>query len=151
MSRKLKFIGLIIDNRPTIAVLFEVPAFHCSKIINFLVDTGSAFSAITEKEANLLELDRAFLPEAKQEAIGFGGTFKNKIINHPVILTFKSQKDEHKITYSSGFQIICIPPDVTHEEREKILRYTPSVLGMDILRQFQVYVDKRKVELTLVS
>lgn len=152
MSRKLyKFFGSIIDNCPAIEVLFEVPAFRCSRIIIFRIDTGSDSSAITEKEANLLGLDCNVLPESKREAIGFGGTFKNKIINYPVFLTLKYLKDEYKITYSSGFQIICIPPKVTSEEREKILRYTPSVLGMDILRAFQLYVDKKKVELTRAS
>jgi hypothetical protein len=132
-----------------ILVLFEVPAFHCSKMVNFLVDTGATYSAITEKEATLLGIEVAILPEAKKGAIGFGGTFRNKIINHPVILRFKSPKEEHKITYGSGFQIICVPPKVTEAERERWHRYVPSVLGMDILGKFQVYVDRRKVELTL--
>jgi hypothetical protein len=129
--------------------LFEVPAFHCSKVVHFLVDTGASYSAITEKEATLLGLDCTLLPEAKKGAIGFGGTFRNKIINRPVFLIFKSPKDEYRLTYGSGFQIVCIPSSATPEEREKLLRYTPCVLGMDILRKFQVYVDKKKVELTL--
>lgn len=83
-------------------------------------------------------MDLDLLPEAKKGAIGFGGTFKNKMINCPVILTFRYSTDEHKITYGSGFQIICIPPDAQKEEREKMLRYTPSVLGMDILSKFKV-------------
>lgn len=130
--------------------MFEVPAFHCGRFINFIVDTGSTYSAITEKEANLLGLDCTFLPEAKKGAIGFGGVFTNKIINRPVILTFKSLKEEHKITYASGFQIICIPPNAAPSYREQMLRYNPCVLGMEILGKFQVYIDKRKVELTLV-
>jgi hypothetical protein len=129
--------------------LFEVPAFHCSRIINFLVDTGSTYSAITEKEATLLGIEIAILPEAKKGAIGFGGSFRNKIINHPVKLRLKSSTDEHTITYGSGFQIICIPSSATGAEREKWLRYCPSVLGMEILGKFKVYVDRKKVELTL--
>ncbi len=65
-------------------------------------------------------------------------------------MTFKSPKEEHKITYGGGFQIIGIPSDATEVEREKMLRYCPSVLGMEVLAKFQVYVDKKKVELTLV-
>jgi hypothetical protein len=128
-----------------------VPFFHCSRVINFLIDTGSSYSAITEKEADLLGLEIALLPDAKKGAIGFGGRFRNKIINHPVNLTFKSSKEEYKMTYGSGFQIVIIPSHITGEDREKMLRYCPSVLGMEILGKFQLYVDKRKVELTLVK
>jgi len=96
-------------------------------------------------------LDCSILPESKQESIGFGGTFRNKIINRLVFLTFKSGKEEHRIRYSSGFRVTCIPLDVSREEREKLLRYTPSVLGMDILRNFETRISKRKVELILVS
>jgi hypothetical protein len=46
--------------------------------------------------------------------------------------------------------VVCVPPDATVEQREKILRHTPSVLGMDILlAKFKIYVDEQKVELTL--
>jgi hypothetical protein len=131
--------------------LFEVPFFHCSRIINFLIDTGSTYSGITEKEANLLGIEIALLPDAKKGAIGFGGTFRNKMINHPVYLTFKSPKEEYKMTYGSGFQIVIIPPQITGIDREKMMRYCPSVLGMEILGKFRLYLDKRKVELTPVK
>ena len=118
-------------------------------MIDFLVDTGAIFSAITEKEATLMGIDCSLLLESKGKAIGFGGLFKTKIINRLVTLTFKSNNKEHKIKYSSGFRVICVPPNVTSEEREKLLRYTPSVLGMDILTKFKIHINKNKVELTL--
>jgi hypothetical protein len=127
----------------------EVPALRKSKIINFLVDTGSVYSAITEKEAMLMGIECAVLPDEKGEAIGFGGLFKNRIINRPVHLTFKSNKDEHKINYSSGLRVVCVPEKLDHEEREKMIRYTPCVLGMDVLRNFHTHVSKDKVELEL--
>ncbi len=90
------------------------------------------------------------LPEYFKGSIGFGGTFKNKMINHPVQLTFGSNDTSHRITYGSGFQVVCIPPDASPETREKMIKYTPCVLGMDILSKFKMYLDKKKVELTLV-
>jgi hypothetical protein len=119
-------------------------------MIDFLVDTGSIFSALSEKEATLMGIDCSELPEAKGEAIGFGGLFKARMINRLVTLTFSSGKQEYRINYNSGFKVICIPTDVTREIREKLLRHTPSVLGMDILLQkFNAYVDEQKVELEL--
>jgi hypothetical protein len=119
-------------------------------MIDFLVDTGSIFSALSEKEATIMGIDCSDLPEAKGEAIGFGGLFKTKMINRLATLTFRSSnQQEYKINYNSGFRVICVPPNATREEREKILRSTPSVLGMDILlAKFKIYVDEQKVELT---
>jgi hypothetical protein len=117
-------------------------------MIDFLIDTGTTYSAITEKEATIMGLSCSSLPFAKKEAVGFGGLFKNRIINRPVTLTFRSNQDEHKITCPS-FYVICTPPNIESEEREKMIRYTPSVLGMDILRNFKTYVEKDQVELIL--
>ena len=119
-------------------------------MVNFVVDSGSLFSAITEKEATLMGIDCSFLPKSKIGAIGFGGTFTPKIINRLVLLTFKSGKNEHKIRFSSGFMVICIPPNVTGHDREEMLRFTPNVLGMDILTKFRTCINKKKVELTLI-
>lgn len=145
-----KFTGINIGKRPTISVLFEVGAYKISRIVNFLVDTGSLFSGITEKEATLMGLECSLLPESKREAVGFGGIFRTKMINRLVTLTFQSSEGEHKIKHSSGFRVICIPSNVTRETREKLIRYTPSVLGMDILSKFDVFVGKKKVELTVI-
>lgn len=49
-------------------------------MIDFLVDTGSIFSALSEKEATLMGIDCSELPEAKGEAIGFGGLFKTRVL-----------------------------------------------------------------------
>lgn len=130
-------------------VLFEVPALNCSRSISFLVDTGSVYSAITEKEANLAGIDCPSLPDYRIDCIGFGGTFRNKVINHPVYLRFGSATNLRTITYSSGFQIVCLPSSATPSERETMARYTPCVLGMDILGKFKMYLDKKKIELTI--
>lgn len=117
-------------------------------MVDFLVDTGTTYSAITEKEATIMGIDSSALPYYKYKAIGFGGYFKIRMINRQVVLTFKSNTDEHKIKCSS-FRVITIPPNVTGEAREKLIRHTPNVLGMDLLRRFTTCVDKNKVELVL--
>jgi hypothetical protein len=142
---------LVIDRRPTFQVLVEVPYFHKERVISFLVDSGSVFSAITEKETSLMGIECALLPEAKGEAIGFGGFFKNKMINKPVSLTFDSGNGKHKINYSSGLKVICVPLGIEEKDRERYLRLTPSVLGMDILCKFETRISRNKVELELVE
>jgi hypothetical protein len=117
-------------------------------MVSFLVDSGSKFSAITEKEATIMRIDISSLPYTKEESVGFGGFFKNRNINREVILTFKSNQDEYRIKFGS-FRVNCIPPDLTREERERLIQVTPNVLGMDILRLFKTYLDINHVELVL--
>jgi hypothetical protein len=88
------------------------------------------------------------LPDCGKESIGFGGTFRNKMINCPVKLTFGNEQ-KYTVPYDSGFRVVVIPNEIDRQQREKLIRYTPSVLGMDVLQKFKVYIDKKKVELTI--
>jgi hypothetical protein len=132
-------------------ILVEVPYFHKERVVSFLVDSGSVFSAITEKEVSLMGIDCDLLPEAKGEAIGFGGFFKNRMINRPVFLTFDSGKDKHRMNYSSGLKVVCIPPGIDEKDRERYTRFTPCVLGMDILCKFETRISRNKLELELIK
>lgn len=89
-------------------------------MVDFLVDTGTTYSAITEKEATIMKIDCSSLPHFRRETVGFGGLFRNRMINRQVILTFKSNEDEHKIKCGS-FIVTCVPPNITSEEREKMI------------------------------
>jgi hypothetical protein len=142
-----RFVGSTVAFRPMIPVLFVCRGLNVSGIVTFLVDTGAVFSALSEKDAALLRIDSSLLPEAKGKAIGFGGTFKTRMINSPVDLVFESGSGKFKVDYDSGFRVHCIPPSASQDDRELMLRHTPSVLGMDVLVKFEVRVDKRKVEL----
>jgi hypothetical protein len=134
-----------------IPVLFDCRSLKISEIVNFLVDTGSLSSALSEKQATLMKIDCSILPESKGNAIGFGGTFKTKMINSPVNLIFESGDDKFKINYNSGFRVNIIPKDAKEKDKELMLRHTPSVLGMDVLSKFEVRIDKKKVELVAES
>ena len=105
---------------------------------------------MTEKDALLVGLECALFAEDTILSIGFGGTFKNRRINCPVKLTFGANTQQpYTLHYDSGFRLMITPPTLSPTEREKILRSTSSVLGMDILRHFKTYLDKDKVELTI--
>jgi hypothetical protein len=89
------------------------------------------------------------LPYAKGKAIGFGGFFRNKLINREAILTFNGDEGEYKVKCGGGLIVILIPPNLPAEEREELTRFTPNVLGMDILRRFRTIVEENRVELIL--
>jgi len=145
----LKFIGFVINKQPRIPVFVEIIAHHKSRAVSFVVDSGATYSAISEKELELMGLDSSIFPEEKKISIGFGGTFRNRIVNCPVHMTFGSDEQKHKIVVDGGLKIICISPDRKPEEREKMLQLTPSILGMDVLCNFNVHIYRRRIELEL--
>jgi hypothetical protein len=106
-----------------IPVFFDCRSLKVSGIVNFLVDTGSIFSALSEKQATLMKIDCSLLPESKGKAVGFGGTFKTRMINYPVNLIFESGNDKFKVNYDSGFRVNCIPKDAREEDKELMLRH----------------------------
>lgn len=83
--------------------------------------------------------------------MGFGGVFSMRIINSTVYLTFGSGEQKHRIVYSSGLSVVCVPPEKKPEEREKLHRFTPCVLGMDVLSNFEVHICRNRVELVLAT
>jgi hypothetical protein len=135
----------VINNQPKINVLFEIPKYKIAAVVDFLVDTGATRSILMEKHTIQMNLDCSKLPDCRQDSIGFGGTFKTRMINCPVRLTFGVDDKKLTIAYDNGFLVGVIPPSINYVERERLLRYTPSVLGMDILEKFKLYLDKKRV------
>jgi len=96
-----------------------------------------------EKDAKLINLDCSFLPYEKKDSFGFGGKFKNKIIDRLVTLVFSSNNEEHRIN-CTNFKVFCIPPNIPDKEREELIRVTPSVLGMNVISEFKLYMEKNR-------
>ncbi len=144
MSRKI--LGINDGRRPRIPVFFVVETLQANKLVWFLVDTGSCFSALNESEALLMGLDLAVLPYVKGESIGFGGYFKPRTINRPVKLIFQTADNGQYSLQQSGFRIIS-PEHTDEETRRKIVELTPCVLGMDILNKFEIHIYSKRIEL----
>ncbi len=136
----------MINRQPRISVLFECKAYKLSKMVSFVIDSGASYSALSEKDATIMGLDCYSLPFCKAQAVGFGGTFRNRIINRKVTLIFGTNDKEYKLPCGS-FKVAMVPPTLQGEEKEKMLRFTPNVLGMDVLRRFKTIIMKDKVEL----
>lgn len=96
--------------------------------VNFICtqtwDSGATKSLLTEKDALLIGLDCFMLPDCAEESIGFGGTFRNKMINCPVKLTFGNEQ-KYTVRYDSGFRVVVFPNEIDSQQREKLIRYTP--------------------------
>jgi hypothetical protein len=140
--------GIVTGKGPRVQVVLDIKGQTTSGLVWFTVDTGSNFSSLSEAEAILMGIDCSALPLAKIEAVGFGGSFKPRVLNKQVDLIFSTDDGEYKLP-RSGFMVTCPPDNVQGKEREKIVELTPSVLGMDVISHFDLHVYKKRVELVL--
>jgi hypothetical protein len=144
----LKAVIGINDGRvPKVPAFVLIKNLGVNRLVWFLVDTGSTYSAICESDALLAGIDPTTLPYEKGEAVGFGGKFRCRSINHPVELIFKTSDSSQFTIHRSGFKLI--PAEHKDEAiRRKLLEVTPSVLGMDVLNTFEIHILRKKVELS---
>jgi len=141
-----KVLGINDGRKPRVPAFFCIKSLDIMKLVWFLLDTGSIFSILNESEALLMGIEPTTLPYAKVESIGFGGTFKHRMINRSVELIFKtSENDFYKIP-QSGFRV-CSPEDKDPEKRKRMVELTPCVVGMDVLSKFEIHIYKKKIEL----
>jgi hypothetical protein len=114
-------------------------------IIDFVVDTGSTLTIISVKDAIKLKL--LSVKEESFELISNFDLYKEKIQTtmgsmdllklDDVILSFFF--DNNKCYFAEYFEAIYIAkPTIRNEEDYKIIMTIPSVLGIDILKNYKI-------------
>jgi predicted aspartyl protease len=122
------------------------PWFSCfnrsiGEPVLFLVDTGSTISFISELDAKRLGIDYSTLrklPE-KDWVTGIGGTLPLYRIDSECKLTLRvvtNGKHEYHVETLDHFDVVEVVVS-DKVSREKVLSSLPSILGMDILRNFE--------------
>ena len=117
--------------------------------VDFVIDTGATYSALSEHDALLLGIDVLTLPKEKGIGIGFGGVFTPRLLNKEVGLTFYDTQGDRYRLKKSDLHVITAPEDADEDTRRQVVARTPSVLGYDILSRFELYMNKRMVELRI--
>jgi hypothetical protein len=113
--------------------------------VPFLVDTGSTTSFISELDAKRLGINYSTLrklPE-KDWVTGIGGTLPLYRIDSECKLTLRvviNEKREYHVVTLDHFDVVetAISDKVS---RQKVLSSLPSILGMNILRNFEFTVS----------
>ena len=140
---------MVSGGQPKIPVFFEVKALNKSGRVDFVVDTGATYSALSERDAVLLSIDISSLPKARREGIGFGGRFTPRVRNKEANLIFYSTDGDQYRLKKSGLRVITAPENIDENTRKQLVARTPSILGYDILSRFELYMNKRIVELRI--
>jgi hypothetical protein len=140
--------GIVRDKGKAVRILVQ-PWFSCFKRgigdpVLFLIDTGSTGSFLSELDAKRFGLDYStmnLLPKDRW-VTGIGGMLPLYQITDECKLTFQTagaqsrDKREFRVETLDHFDVVKVEiPD--NKVRERILSGIPSILGMDILRNFK--------------
>jgi len=141
--------GIISDKGKAIRITIQ-PWFSCFKRsigdpVLFLIDTGSTISFLSEVDAKRLSIDYSSLkklPE-KEWVGGIGGRLPLYRIMEECKLTFQTagakekSKREFNVETLDHFDVVKV--EVPDENiRQQILANIPSILGIDIIRNFKL-------------
>lgn len=125
---------------PTLIICRE---FSLLRHIYFLIDTGSAISALSTKDLGG-NLDYSGFEKKSEAAIGVGGSLKCYLIYNVRLLLFTTEIKWMELT---TFKSMCLlPPSIDLLTNTQI--YLPSIIGRDILgNKLDLYYLRDKIYL----
>jgi len=110
-----------------------------------IVDTGASKTTIAERDAIRLGIDYTqLICPSNNEVLGVGGTC-HFYVKNSVSLLFKISKNSWHIENLDKIYVLKNDYE-NEEERIKAMR-VPSLLGMDVLKNYKVYYTDKKVYL----
>jgi hypothetical protein len=136
--------GCFIGNAPYFIAHLRSPHFHGN--VWFLADTGASNTTLLDRSVKLLGISEDILEPDPYLVVGIGGSMCSLLVRD-VELTMAS--DEGDFVFKQNLGVIKHDlNNMSLEESARILRI-PSVLGRDLISQFQFIYDykSRVVEL----
>ncbi len=128
--------GRFIGDAPYFAVHVGAPNFH--GLVWFLADTGASRTTLLDRDARLLGVTAAALEPSLLPIVGIGGSVRSFLVRN-VEMTLVSDEGDFALQqdlWVVQHDLAQLPPD----EAARILRL-PSVLGRDLINQFQFSVE----------
>ena len=126
-----------------IPALITCNEFSLLRHIYFLIDTGSAISALSSKDIGG-DIDYTNFDKKLEAAIGVGGSLECYLIHEVKLFLFSAEQNWIELT---GFDSMCLlPPSIDLLTKTRI--YLPSIIGRDILgTKLDLYYLKDKIYL----
>ena len=112
--------------------------------IRFLVDTGAYRTTILNIDAERLGIDYSRLYKKEEGAIGIGGTADTYILED-VKLLFATETGIH-LEDLKTINVIMIETDDEYK-----IKKLPSLLGIDVLNKYKLFVDKTNNQVLLTD
>lgn len=113
---------------PLIPGYITCKEFSLLKHLSFLLDTGSAISALSVKDLGF-HLDLSGFMKKETAAIGVGGSLECYLIHDVILFLFSVEKGWVEV---KKFEVLSLlPPAIDQETGDPI--YLPSIIGRDII------------------
>lgn len=131
--------------RPQVHVRLRLPIWGVDREILFRLDTGADMTVLHPHDAALAGIPFAQLdPATLHPATGVGGSVP--YFQEPALLSFKDQDGTTTYLYAIDLRIANLPaPDAN-----QTLWHLPSLLGLDIINQWQTIYDPVNGQLEFV-
>src|SRR5207247_7700412 len=97
-----------------------------------IVDTGASRTSISSKDARTIGLNYSTLTRA-EDSTGIGGRLKSYLLSG-ISLVFEDTK--------SSYHVERLPTIIAMKGADDAV---PSLLGVDVLKKYKVYFDKKGV------
>ncbi len=141
----MKIEARITPDGALVPVLLTCREFSLFRHVYFLIDTGSAISALSSKDLGG-NIDYSGFEKKIEAAIGVGGSLKCYLIHDVRLLLFTT---EQKWMELNTFDSMCLLPPST-DMLTNTLIYLPSIIGRDILGlKLELFYLRDKVYLEL--
>ena len=108
--------------------LITCSEFSLLRHIYFLLDTGSAISALSVKDVGGF-IDYSGFEKKTEAAIGVGGSLECFLIHDIILYLFSTQQSWVKV---KKFDSMCLLPFSTDRKTNKRI-FLPSIIGRDII------------------
>jgi len=129
----MKFLLSILNDRILLPVLFDAPSYRIRlKRISFCLDTGSPTTYIDSGTAQIIKIPFNKL-NVDEAVVRLGGIkFSSLLIKNTNI---KVKNDQDSLYTFNLPEIKVLTPTSNTQEAKNIAYSTPSILGLDFLRE----------------
>jgi len=141
----MKIEARITPDGAFIPALITCNEFSLLKHVYFLIDTGSAISALSSKDLGG-DIDYSSFDKKSEAAIGVGGSLECYLIHNIKLFLFTVEQNWMEL---ARFDSMCLlPPSIDLLTKTRI--YLPSIIGRDILgTKLDLYYLQDKIYLEM--
>ncbi|MFX1259534.1 MAG: hypothetical protein ACFFAN_16895 [Promethearchaeota archaeon] len=141
----MKIEARITPDGALIPALLTSNEFSLLRYVYFLIDTGSAISALSSKDIRG-DIDYSSFDKKSEVAIGVGGSLECYLIHNVKLFLFTTKQKWIELT---RFDSMCLlPPSIDLLTKTRI--YLPSIIGRDVLgTKLNLYYLKDSVYLEI--
>lgn len=137
--------GKLRDGRPIFEGFFACPERKVRDFLEFLVDTGTEKTMLSQRTVERMGIDVESLPRSPKRMISAAGHSENRVLRD-VVLVLKTDENKSEEIRLSDIRVHRI---TTKNKRDrKALLSMPNLLGTDFLREggFRFILDYNKGE-----